>query len=89
MILLLFFLLSTTFFQYRKNALGEPQKTKLIDIGFVWSIRPGRLKHPLPPLESPLEEPAPAGQTCIMGKEDDGDRDVEPYSVDRNGYLII
>ncbi|KAL3939256.1 MAG: hypothetical protein SGBAC_005981 [Bacillariaceae sp.] len=74
--------------QYRKQAIGETtaltesRKKKLIDIGFVWSLRPGRLKHPLPPL------PEPSTQTCIMGKEDES-HDVEPYSVDKNGYLII
>lgn len=75
--------------QYRKQAIGETtaltksRKKKLIDIGFVWSLRPGRLKHPLPP-----SSPEPTAQTCIMGKEDDR-RDFEAYSVDKNGYLII
>lgn len=74
---------------YRKQAVGEntamteSRKRKLIEIGFVWSIRPGRLKHPLPP--APLSQPS---QECIMGKEDDSP-DVEPYFVDRNGHLII
>jgi hypothetical protein len=75
--------------QYRKQAVGEnnamteSRKNKLIDLGFVWSLRPGRLKHPLPHLPE-----AHHGQECIMGKEDDRP-DVEPYFVDRNGYLII
>jgi hypothetical protein len=78
--------------QYRKqasgenNAMTEARKNKLIDLGFVWSLRPGRLKHPLPPL--PEAHHNHNGQECIMGKEDDR-KDVEPYFVDRNGYLII
>jgi hypothetical protein len=76
--------------QYRKQAIGEnnamteSRKNKLLDLGFVWSLRPGRLKHPLPA----LPEAHHHGQECIMGKEDDRP-DVEPYIVDRNGYLII
>ncbi|CAJ1900509.1 unnamed protein product [Cylindrotheca closterium] len=75
--------------QYRREAAGEQtaltdeRKEKLFEIGFVWSLRPGRLKNPLPPPPEPS-----GGQNCIMGKEDES-RDVEPYSVDKNGYLII
>eukprot|EP00980_Cylindrotheca_fusiformis_P001295 scaffold333_cov133-Cylindrotheca_fusiformis.AAC.21 len=80
--------------QYRKQAIGEnvsmtpERKQKLISIGFVWSLRPGRLKHPLPPLPESQPEPHHQKQECIMGKEEDR-TEVEPYFVDNNGHLII
>ncbi|CAJ1959166.1 unnamed protein product [Cylindrotheca closterium] len=80
-----------------ESMLTESRKQRLNDIGFAWFLRPSRLKRPPPPDLTPKPDPKPemapepeepAGQTCIMGKEDES-HDVEPYSVDKNGYLII